>query len=294
MSRFSLLCLRACVRGLSRARHRSPLFTSTTPTPTTPTPFLAPQSRGLWNLDEIMPVLEATGMPVRVIYDMGALSWAEQVQAMAESGILVAVHGAALTNVIFMPANAVLIEVFPWNYRSFLYRDLAWKAGLQYYPLASLYPDFEKIDPALLAKRGDGVYGVYESEEYKKKCSDPHMSSMDVYSIAECTHRAKYTFPMVNIEQLRVTVNDALDDIGCRDGFCHEVQFRRNDEPVIHHITDMKTKVKSQCAWLRRRRVVLCGNFYERNVIAAERRPSPAYFPSLFRPPPPPPPTHIP
>ena len=194
-----------------------------------------------------MPVLQETGLPVRVIYDMGALSWAEQVQAMAESGILVAVHGAALTNVIFMPANAVLIEVFPWNYRSFLYRDLAWKAGLQYYPLASVFPDFAKLDPGLVAKRGDGVYGVYDADEYKKKCSGPHMSSMDVYSIAECTHRAKYTFPMVNIEQLKITVNDALDDIGCRDSFCHEVQFRRNDEPVIHHITDMKTKTKSQC-----------------------------------------------
>jgi len=212
-------------------------------------PRTAPQSRGLWNLDEIMPVLQETGLPVRVIYDMGALSWAEQVQAMAESGILVAVHGAALTNVIFMPANAVLIEVFPWNYRSFLYRDLAWKAGLQYYPMASVYPDFATLDAGLIAKRGDGVYGVYESDEYKKKCSGPHMSSMDVYSIAECTHRAKYTFPMVNIEQLKVTVADALDDIGCRDSFCHEVEFRRNDEPVIHHITDMKTKTKSDCAF---------------------------------------------
>jgi capsular polysaccharide biosynthesis protein len=56
-------------------------------------------------------VLKATGLPVRVIRDMGALSWEEQVAAMANTGILVAVHGAALTNVIFMPANAVLIEV---------------------------------------------------------------------------------------------------------------------------------------------------------------------------------------
>ena len=171
---------------------------------------------------------------------------AQQVRAMAESGILVAVHGAALTNVIFMPANAVLIEVFPWNYRSFLYRDLAWKAGLQYYPMSSVYPDFENIDPALLAKRGDGVYGVYSSAEYQTKCSGPHMSSMDVYSIAECTHRAKDTFPMVNIEQLKVVVQDALDDIGCRDSYCHEVEFRRNDEPVIHHITHMPTKNKTQ------------------------------------------------
>ena len=120
--------------------------------------------------------------------------------------------------------NLPHFQVFPWNYRSFLYRDLAWKAGLQYYPMSSLYPDFDKTDPALLAKRGDGVYGVYNSAEYRTKCSDPHMSSMDVYSIAECTHRAKYTFPMVNIEQLKVTINDALDDIGCRDSFCHEVE----------------------------------------------------------------------
>lgn len=176
---------------------------------------------------------------------MGALTWAEQVKAMAETGILVAVHGAALTNVIFMPANAVLVEVFPWNYRSFLYRDLAWKAGLQYYPMASIFPDFNNIKPEILAARGRGVYDVYDTEEYIARCSGPHMSSMDVYSIAQCTHKAKYTFPMVNIEQLKVIINDALDDIGCRDSFCHEVVFIRNDLPVEHHITNMKTGNKT-------------------------------------------------
>jgi Glycosyltransferase 61 len=68
-------------------------------------------SRGLYNIEEILEVLKETGLPVKVINDMGALTWQQQVQVMAETGILVAVHGAALTNVIFMPANAVLVEV---------------------------------------------------------------------------------------------------------------------------------------------------------------------------------------
>ena len=67
--------------------------------------------RGLYNIDDVLVVLRETGLPVRVINDMGALTWEEQVDAMAQTGILVAVHGAALTNVIFMPTNAVLIEV---------------------------------------------------------------------------------------------------------------------------------------------------------------------------------------
>ena len=135
------------------------------------------------------------------------------------------------------------MQVFPWQYRSFLYRDLAWKSGLQYYPINSIFPDFESEGwRKAFAKIGqDGAYGVYNDEEYLKKCSGPHYSGMDIYSIAECTHRAKYSFPFVNTEQLKITVNDALDDIGCRDSFCHVVTYRRYDEPPLVNITNMRT-----------------------------------------------------
>jgi hypothetical protein len=127
-------------------------------------------------------------------------------------------------------------------YRSFLYRDLALKTGLQYYPVNSVWPNFTKSWEELKrTPKGSGVYEIYEDDEFIRKCSGPHYSSMDVYSIAECTHRAKYTWPFVGVEQLRVTVADALDDIGCRGSFCHEVRFRRHDEPNEVTITNMKT-----------------------------------------------------
>lgn len=201
------------------------------------------QSRGLYNIEAILEMLKDTGMPIRVINEMGSLTWEEQVAAMANTGILVAVHGAALTNVIFMPANAVLIEVFPWQYRSFLYRDLAWKAGLQYYALNSIYPDFGGKTPLEMKNtpKGSGVYEVYDDAEYVERCSGPHYSSMDIYSIAQCTHRAKYTWPYVDVKQLKVLVTDALDDIGCRESFCHNVEFRGFDKPPMTYIVNMKT-----------------------------------------------------
>jgi hypothetical protein len=136
----------------------------------------------------------------------------------------------------------ILLQVFPWAYRSFLYRDLAWKAGLQYYPVNSIWPDFGGKSFAEMKRtpKGSGVYEIYEEEEFVQKCSGPHFSGMDVYSIAECTHRAKYTFPYVSIPQLKTLIFDALDDIGCRDSFCHQVKHERNDQPPEFHITDMR------------------------------------------------------
>lgn len=132
----------------------------------------------------------------------------------------------------------VLVQVFPYMYRSFLYRDLSLKAGLQYTAINSIFPD--RKSPANVERSkhvGSGAYDVYESDEWKEHCGGPKLSSLDSYSTAECTHRAKYSFPYVDPATLKVALDDALDDIGCRGSFCHEVHFKH------HHVS--KTVVRN-------------------------------------------------
>ena len=63
------------------------------------------------NLDELVPMINSTGLTFRWIQEMGSLTFQEQVDVMANTGILIAVHGAGLANVMFMPAHSVVIEV---------------------------------------------------------------------------------------------------------------------------------------------------------------------------------------
>jgi capsular polysaccharide biosynthesis protein len=68
-------------------------------------------SRALDNIEEVVPLLNSTGLKFEWVQEMGALTFQEQVGVMANTGILVAIHGAGLTNVVFMPAHSVVIEV---------------------------------------------------------------------------------------------------------------------------------------------------------------------------------------
>ena len=67
--------------------------------------------RNFENEGELIAVLRDSGIPVNVVEDMGSLTFHEQVLTMARTGILVAAHGAALVNSMFLPQHAVVIEV---------------------------------------------------------------------------------------------------------------------------------------------------------------------------------------
>lgn len=197
-------------------------------------------------------------------------------KVFAHTGVLLSVHGAGLANIIYMPANAVVIEVsaggqrgggpsqwrscthhasricalqvFPHMYRSFIFRDIAQRAGLVYIPLNSLRPPAgmsgEAKEEHGLA--GDGNYRLLDEPDWIKECDGPHLPSLDAYNTGACAHRSKWTEPWVDVGQLRAALADALDDIGCRDAFCQEVEgeawerarrvrdMRRNTTRSIH------------------------------------------------------------
>ena len=69
--------------------------------------------RRLKNYESIMPLLQRHGF---VIVDPGSLSFEEQGKLFSETEIIVAVHGSALTNMMFAdPAQLKLLEMMPEN-----------------------------------------------------------------------------------------------------------------------------------------------------------------------------------
>ncbi len=48
-----------------------------------------------------------------------------QVKDVARAGILVGVHGAGMTNAMFLPSYAAIIEIFPYKWWPDMYRQMA-------------------------------------------------------------------------------------------------------------------------------------------------------------------------
>ena len=92
-----------------------------------------------------------------------------------------------------------------------MYRDLAAASGLYYYRLPSDKPSNETA-------------GMFYEQDFFDKCDGDvrHISSPAAFLDYECNSRSKSSPVLLNLVKLRDTLELALDDIGCRDGFCHE------------------------------------------------------------------------
>lgn len=66
------------------------------------------------NQAEFLAAVNAIGLEVEVIEDLGKMPFKQVVAKMAGTGILIAAHGAALVNAMFLPQHAVVIEIFPY------------------------------------------------------------------------------------------------------------------------------------------------------------------------------------
>ena len=70
------------------------------------------QARGrkIINEDDLITLLEKYGFETIAFEDF---SFVEQVRLMSNTEVLISIHGAALTNMIFMPSNGIVFEFIP-------------------------------------------------------------------------------------------------------------------------------------------------------------------------------------
>lgn len=60
------------------------------------------------------------------------MTFLEQMSVMQKTDILIAVHGAGNTNIVFLPENSVFIEIYPFAYKANIFEELARKYLLKY------------------------------------------------------------------------------------------------------------------------------------------------------------------
>ena len=65
--------------------------------------------------------------------DFGSLSWRDQVLQAAQTDILVGVHGNGLSNLLWLPRHAAVVEIFPPDFHAFDYQVMAELVGLSYF-----------------------------------------------------------------------------------------------------------------------------------------------------------------
>ncbi|NJM35167.1 MAG: glycosyltransferase family 61 protein [Rhodomicrobium sp.] len=99
------------------------------------------KQRRLINEDGIMMLASFNGFER---FEAHAGNHAEQVRRFAEADAVIAVHGAGLTNMLFMRPGATVIEAFPADCVKSTYFWLARRLGLNYMPLIGCLGNYKQ------------------------------------------------------------------------------------------------------------------------------------------------------
>ncbi|KAF3911693.1 hypothetical protein AA313_de0203880 [Arthrobotrys entomopaga] len=90
--------------------------------------------RKLLNFDELDRELEQRYPDVTINRpQFEKMTLREQINMIARTDVLIGVHGAALTNIFFLPPQASVVEILPKGLNLKLYRNLANVRGLRYF-----------------------------------------------------------------------------------------------------------------------------------------------------------------
>lgn len=108
----------------------------------------APNRRSLLNEAEVFNALEPRGF---VKVTPGSLSYEQQIQTFAKAKVIVAQHGAGLTNIGFAPSSCKVIEILSENYINHCFWRLTQVLGNQYaYVIAEVEEKYKDLDPHLV------------------------------------------------------------------------------------------------------------------------------------------------
>ena len=98
-------------------------------------------SRGIRNVEEIIEYMQkANGTELNISSNSPA-TFEDQVRSVAHIDVYVSMHGAAMTNILFMEPLSALIEMNPPKFKEAFYRNMASKANLLFYGIYSTYTE---------------------------------------------------------------------------------------------------------------------------------------------------------
>lgn len=91
------------------------------------------------NEDAVLEAIRRAGHVMKIhVIDLAAMSYREQLTRIRQSNILIGIHGAGLTSIMFAADEAVLLEIHPSYREDRHFRHLARLTGKDYFPMRSL------------------------------------------------------------------------------------------------------------------------------------------------------------
>jgi capsular polysaccharide biosynthesis protein len=121
-------------------------------------------NRPVLNEDGVIELLKAYGVDILVLT---SLSIWEQAQKFHGASIVVAAHGAGLTNLVYCQPGTKVLELFPSNYVRHGYYDISNKMELEYH-----YMLCEPDRPSLHHSEGQRVGLTVDLEAFREKLEE--------------------------------------------------------------------------------------------------------------------------
>ncbi|KJE95473.1 hypothetical protein CAOG_05922 [Capsaspora owczarzaki ATCC 30864] len=81
---------------------------------------------------QVDALLSPLGFETRYIPEMSHLSFAQQIAVMANASVVVSIHASHLSNLIFAPEGAVVIEIYPFKFVDPCFRMLSRTCGIHH------------------------------------------------------------------------------------------------------------------------------------------------------------------
>ncbi|KAJ3227530.1 hypothetical protein HK099_001681 [Clydaea vesicula] len=108
-----------------------PVFESTLPLPVMTLILRDGNTRRIINEKKLVLILKK--LPVKLgVYRFGTMSFSDQMAIMDQTNILMTMHGAALTHLLFLRKNSFVIEMFPYGFRKTVFNNMARIMGHKY------------------------------------------------------------------------------------------------------------------------------------------------------------------
>jgi hypothetical protein len=170
----------------------------------------ASQGRNIYNLHEVLEILGQTGLEVEYVPSVSKMTFAAQVELMAGTGILVGPHGAALANAMFMPAHAVIVELFPPWMKKLSYATLANTAGLIHIPVYGRPDELPVEGTKNVSSYG---YKLMNDRKFMTACLRAEIGGYETNIHHACNGAMKYLPVVVPMARFREVVRDAVDAI---------------------------------------------------------------------------------
>ncbi|KAI8806417.1 hypothetical protein BJ742DRAFT_816769 [Cladochytrium replicatum] len=102
-----------------------------TPRPRVTLVLRAGKTRKVLNEDEMIATLKLFPVDV-VVHQFDGLGLEEQVSIVENTDVLISMHGAALTHLMFLKPGSYVIELFPFGFRKIIYQNFAKMLKIKY------------------------------------------------------------------------------------------------------------------------------------------------------------------